>query len=158
MFDQRLQRYNIGQPKTHGADNSQQEQRRENARKITLAYKDKRKQAEQENDTSARLAEESDDKKGCADPGDGNSENRVSQPASPEPYCNQCRSRHPNTKLVSIFQQADRTEPDVSRGTRPAIRLIAIQMGIDLWPGERSRSDKRERRPFPPGRRLWRPF
>ena len=118
MFDQRLQRYDIGQPETHGANNSQKEQRRENARKITLAYKDKRKQAEQDNDTSAGLAEQSDNKKGSADPGDGNSENCVSQPASPEPYCNQCRSRHPNTKLVSIFQQADRAETYVSLGTR----------------------------------------
>jgi len=70
--DQRVQRDNISQPQGYGANNPQKEQPGENARKITLAYEDKRKQAKQEDDTSARLAKQSDNKKGSADPGDGN--------------------------------------------------------------------------------------
>ncbi len=69
-------------------------------------------------------------------PGDRDSEYRSDQASSPEPYRNQCRGRHPDAKLVSVFQQADRPEADVTFCAYPAIGLIAVQMGVDLRPGK----------------------
>ena len=72
----------------------------------------------------------------AAYPGDRDSEYRSNQAASPKPYCNQCRGCHPDAKLVSIFQQTDRPEAEVTFSAYPAIGLIAVQMGVDLRPGK----------------------
>ena len=112
LFDQRLQGDDVSQTNRHRSKNSQQEYDRENARKIALAKQDEWKQAKQEDDASSRLAKKRECKKNARDPGDGNPQNAVDQPPFPEANCDQRRDRHPDTKLVTIFQKADGTEPE----------------------------------------------
>src|SRR6202042_3788625 len=123
-------------PKTHESKNCQKEQCGDSAWQIALSCKDKREQAEEDNNASDRLAKKRDDQQDAAYPGDRDSEYLSDQPSSPQPYRDQCRSCHPDAKLISIFQQADRPEAGVALSAYPAIGLIAVQVSVDLRPGK----------------------